>query len=296
MTDKCNLCASDNFVLVKSELRDDKGGLKVYQCLSCGHLQLLPRPSIEEDNEFYNNNQQDRNRGKDIDFGKLKVNNLFDTKRHVRLVSSVCSNLDSRILDIGSGYGFFVNELYESGYRNVTGIEVSTERRELAIKHSQVRMINYDVNRQGEDIGRFDLITLFHVLEHMSDPIFFLKNIRSLMKDTGTLICEVPNVGEMLLDNCKEYNDFYWIRAHLNYFNSNTILDCLKKAGFENVKIRFEQRYGLLNLSNWLTMGKPQIDKPVFEINGDYGSVEAYYREFLEKQGRSDALIAIARA
>ena len=106
---------------------------------------------------------------------------------------------------------------------------------------------------------------------------------------------EVPNVSEMLLEACHEYNDFYWIRAHLNYFSKNTVLDCLKKAGFGDVEVRFQQRYGLVNLCNWLSAGKPQIEKPVFEINKEYKPIEDNYRNFLEEQGKSDALIAIAR-
>ena len=105
----------------------------------------------------------------------------------------------------------------------------------------------------------------------------------------------MPNVREMLLDNCKEYNDFYWIRAHLNYFSDVTLLDCIKKAGYRDIEIRFEQRYGLVNLCNWLIAGKPQIEKPVFEIIDAYKPVESFYRKHLESTGKSDAIIAIVR-
>lgn len=293
--ENCNLCDFQEFELVKSELRDDSTKYKVYRCKNCGHIQLLPKPAEDEDKNFYDKNLQDKNRKKEIDYEKLQINNLFDTKRHIRFIQSLCKDTNCNLLDIGAGYGFFVNELHNSGYKNIIGVEVSDERRELAINNSAVQIIDFDVNRPDKDIGRFDVITLFHVLEHMSDPILFLKNIKNLTNTGGIIICEVPNVREMLLDNCKEYNDFYWIRAHLNYFSSKTLLDCLKKAGFKNVAIKFEQRYGLINLCNWLTAGKPQIEKPVFEINEAYKPVEAFYRQNLESLGRSDAIIAIAR-
>jgi 2-polyprenyl-3-methyl-5-hydroxy-6-metoxy-1,4-benzoquinol methylase len=295
MKDSCNLCDSNTFELVKNELRDDKLKYKVFSCSKCGHIQLLPKPHEEEDREFYNNNQQDKNRQKEIDYEKLRTNNLFDTNRHVRLIKELSPDVNCAILDIGSGYGFFLSELYKHGYKHVTGIEISAERRSIALRHSSLNFMDYDINNPGGDIGQFDIVTLFHVLEHMADPVAFLRNIRRLMNPKGVIICEVPNVREMLLDNCREYNDFYWIRAHVNYFSDKTLSDCLNKAGYEDVEIRFEQRYGLVNLSNWLAHGEPQIENPIFEIVEPYKSVEAYYKQWLEIQRKSDAMLAIVR-
>lgn len=296
MMNSCNLCGLNTFELVKNELRDEKVKYKVHRCLTCGHIQLLPRPDEEDDRAFYNNNLQDKNREKEIDYDKLRANNMFDTDRHVRLINEVSDDKNCSILDIGSGYGFFPNALYDHGYKNISGVEISSERRHLAMKHGCVNILDVDVNKPDKEIGRFDIVTLFHVLEHMADPILFLQNVRKLVNKKGFLICEVPNVSEMLLDNCKEYNDFYWIRAHLNYFSDKTLLNCLNQAGYQDVQIRFEQRYGLLNLGNWLTTGKPQIDKPVFEIADGYKPVESFYRRCMESAGKSDAIIALARA
>lgn len=294
MKDNCNLCNSQEFKLIKSELRDDKGNYKVFKCQACSHIQLLPRPIEKKDKEFYDRNLQDKNRQKEIDYEKLKINNQFDTARHVRFIQELCKDTTCSILDIGSGYGFFVNELCRCGYKNVTGIEISEERRNMALAHGNTHIINFNVNKPDRGIGRSDVITLFHVLEHMANPILFLKNIKPLLNKEGIFICEVPNVREMLLENSREYNDFYWIRAHLNYFSDRTLSDCFRKAGYDDVEIRFEQRYGLINLCNWLTTGKPQIEKPIFEIADAYKPVESFYRKFTERLGKSDALIAIA--
>ena len=294
MRERCNLCESEEFELFKNELRERDGKFQVFRCLGCSHMQLLPRPTEEEDRKFYDENRQDKNREKVIDYDMLYANNLFDTTKHVELVRELNKNTGSRILDIGSGYGFFVNELFKCGFRNVTGIEPSCERREFAEKYGSAPVIDYDINTPESEIGRFDLITLFHVLEHLSDPIAFLNKTRRLMEPGGIFVCEVPNADELLLETCEEYYEFYWIRAHLNYFNRKTMESCFEKAGFKNVEIRYRQRYGLDNLCNWLRTGKPQIDKPVFEIAETYKPVESFFREHLESKGRSDAIIAIA--
>lgn len=291
----CNLCNSHEFELVKDELRDDKTKFKVYKCNSCGHIQLLPRPKKEEDRKFYNGNLQDKSRGKEIDYEKLRGNNMFDTSRHVKLIQELCTDFSSSIVDVGSGYGFFVNELHRAGYKNVIGVEISEERRKIAQRNSLVTFIDYDVNMPDKDIRKYNIVTLFHTLEHMADPVVFLQNIKKLINQDGIFICEVPNVNEMLLANCSEYNDFYWIRAHLNYFSRDTLSMCLQRAGYGNFEIRFEQRYGLLNLCNWLATGRPQIEKPIFEILEAYRPVESYYKQHVESLGKSDAIIAIAR-
>lgn len=295
MTEICNLCNSEKFEVVKSKLRDDNSTFRVCRCITCNHIQLLPKPSEDDDRDFYNKNQQDKGREKEIDFEKLRRNNLYDTNRHIRLIKTLCDANNCSILDIGTGYGFFLNELYGHGYKNITGIEVSEERRALAQKHSYAKIINYDITKQGKEIGQYDVVTLYHVLEHMADPISFLKRIRNLIKQKGVLVCEVPNVKELLLETSMDYNDFYWIRAHVNYFSDTTLLDCFKKADYRNVEIRYEQRYGLINLCNWLTHGKPQIKNPTFTIVDPYEPAEDYYRQWLETQGRSDAMLAIVK-
>jgi 2-polyprenyl-3-methyl-5-hydroxy-6-metoxy-1,4-benzoquinol methylase len=292
---KCNLCNGGQFKLLKNALRDDKQVCKVFRCLKCGHIQLLPRPGAKDDREFYNKNLQDKERKKVIRYGILKANNSFDTQRHAQLIQRLCSDKKARIVDIGAGYGFFVDELFRSGYKNVLGIEISSQRRKLGQRHTKAKIMDFDLNSPSRDIGKFDLATLFHVLEHMAEPIKFLENCRKLVKKNGSLVCEVPNVNELLLKTCREYNDFYWIRAHLNYFSAKSLQECFKLAGFKKVRIQFAQRYGLINLCHWLNFRKPQIDKPVFEIDKPYKKIEELYRGFLTSRGESDAIIAWAR-
>jgi 2-polyprenyl-3-methyl-5-hydroxy-6-metoxy-1,4-benzoquinol methylase len=295
MRDRCNLCSNNTFEIIKPQVRDDKITSKVFRCAACGHIQLLPKPTEDEDREFYNKNLQDKNRDKWIEYEVMRQNSLYDSNRHVRLIQELRGDTGCRLLDVGCGYGFFLAELYRNGYRNIMGTELGAERRELALTHSPVDIIPYDVNRPDRDPGSFDVVTLFHVLEHVGDPVVFLRNLHALLAPGGMFVCEVPNVNELLLETCREYNDFYWIRAHLNYFSGPLLLNCLNRAGFHDVQLRYEQRYGLVNLCNWLTTGKPQVEKPAFEISPAYKTVESFYRQQMESSGRSDAIIAVAR-
>jgi len=230
----CNICNNTQFKLIKSKLRSGTSQFKVYQCLSCEHIQLFPKPTPEEDKAFYDRNQQDISTGKDINIEKLRQNNRFDSNRHVKLLEKLIPHNDNtRILDIGTGYGFFLEECIRKGFEEITGIEISDDRRALAKKITHKPIMDFDFNNPNDEkLGQYDVITLFHVLEHMQAPISFAKNISAYLKPPeGFFICEVPNVEEFLLNTCPAYHDFYWIRAHLNYFNSKVLSFVLKKAG-----------------------------------------------------------------
>jgi len=67
-------------------------------------------------------------------------------------------------------------------------------------------------NKTGK---KFDVITLFHVLEHIKNPVKTLADLRTYLKADGTLIVEIPNADDFLLQINKNYKDFFWQRASL---------------------------------------------------------------------------------
>lgn len=296
MTGPCSLCGSTDLAAVREGLRDDPAR-SVVRCASCGLLQVEPKPTPAEDRAFYDANAQDRARGKTVDRDSLREAAAYDTSRHVRLLESLGVPRKARVLDVGAGYGFFADALAVSGFEHVTGFEISEERRVLANEWGRVPVLDLDVTAGdlGGHAGAYDAVTLFHVLEHTSDPAGFLRALVRLVAPGGLLVVEVPNAEEMMLETCPAYDDFYWIRAHLLYFTAATLRDCFARAGLPEPEVRFEQRYGLLNLANWLTRGEPQIERPTFRMPEEYREVEDGYRAWLAGLGRTDALLAVAR-
>lgn len=293
MPDRCNLCEGTEFSAAAG-LRDDDSR-RVMACADCGHLQVLPRPTAEEDLEFYNANAQDLARGKVIDYETLRESCRYDTDRHMRLLEDLGVSREASVLDVGAGYGFFVNALAEAGFSAVTGFEISRDRRTLGSERGSAPLLDVDVLAPPADVGAHDVVCAFHVVEHTADPVGFVAALGRLVAPGGALVLEVPNAREMMLETCPAYFDFYWIRAHLNYFTGDTLARCVRAAGLPGPEIRFEQRYGLLNLANWLLRGEPQIDRPTFEIDEAYRAPEDAYRAWLADAGRTDALVATVR-
>lgn len=287
----CIICGGEYFKTISERVRDSIK-FKVVKCKNCGLLQLSPRPSINEDGEFYDQNCQSKNIGEPTSLKSMKKNSLDDTYRRADLVSEYISS-SHNLLDIGSGYGFFLQEMHKRGY-NITGIEISKEKRKISSRVSNVKVLDVNLIDDNKELPTFDCITLFHVLEHISDPIHFLKVIKKHLGSDGKLIIEVPNIDDMLLWECEEYRNFYWQRAHLFYFNAKTLKEVVKESNFLTVDISYVQRYSLENFMNWFIVGKPQIMRPVFQTGDTYKWLEDYYKDYICKKGKSDTLILIA--
>lgn len=296
MTIRCCVCGSEDLDVHRECLRDGCGDERVQTCRACGLVQVQPRPTAAEEKDFYSANMQDLGRDKEIDYVKLRANQTADTVRHADLAETLTPDRGARVLDVGSGYGFYLREMADRGYTDLLGVEIGASRRALAMEHAPaIRMIDADVTACGDDIGTFDLVTCFHVLEHTVDPVAVLRSLGCLVSPGGTLLVEVPNVRELMAEAVPAYDRFYWIRAHLQYFDAGTLRDCFARAGLE-VEIRHAQRYGLANLAHWLTMAQPQIDAPDFGAPEGYEWLDEAYRARLVADGRSDTLVAVVAA
>ena len=149
-------------------------------------------------------------------------------------------------------------------------------------------------NSVNQKVEKFDLVVLFHALEHMVNPIEFCKSLKGVIKPTGHLIIEVPNIDDALVSlyKIKSYIDFYYQKAHLFYFSSATLKWVLDQAGY-NSDIVGVQRYDLSNHIRWMLDGKP--GGKGYYHNIFLQSTNQSYADSLIRSGYADTLWAIAR-
>jgi SAM-dependent methyltransferase len=159
------------------------------------------------------------------------------------------------ILDVGCGRGLMLAELARRGWRAV-GVEMS----EPASRHAR-EVLGLDV-RVGEltSLGlaadSFDVVTFFHVLEHLPDPGAALAEARRLLRSTGRLLVEVPNFGSLQSRLAGGRGFHVDAPRHLFHFTRAALRSALEGAGFEPGPVRthsFEFGYfgmlqSLLNL------------------------------------------------
>ncbi len=241
----CSLCGNDasSPVLIKD-------GFKLVECLSCQLVYVNPRLSPQAYLETYNS----VNYGHIISKLALESHeyrkNRFGIERIEKVEEYYNSKLEKTLLDIGSASGFFLEAASQRGW-NVIGLELT----DSAVEFSRAR--GNDVRKQTLEESNFSkesfsVITLFDVLEHLSDPIETLRNIWSLLKPGGLVYIYVPNWNSAARLLSGQNAHFIWPTHHLTYFTPSTISKAFKVAGFE---IELVETQGL-DIVDWLWQEK----------------------------------------
>jgi 2-polyprenyl-3-methyl-5-hydroxy-6-metoxy-1,4-benzoquinol methylase len=232
----------------------------------------------------------------------VKKNKLATIKTFSGIVKSPTINSDYRradqfkkilrnkdILDFGCEWGGFLRNI--KNYKSLTGVEL----REVCIKYikNNIKRINI-LNDINSSKRKYDVITLFHVLEHMPHQVNALKNLRSKLKKKGKIIIEVPHANDFLIlqDELKEFKNFTFWSQHLILHTFKSLETVLIKSGFKNINIEFFQRYDFCNHLGWFLKKKPgghEFFKDIINEN-----LNKAYRENLKKLGQTDTLIVVA--
>jgi hypothetical protein len=150
---KCLICHSDQLEYL-TKVRDSNKHF-VYRCSICGHIQLNPIPSEEEDRIFYQTNQMGRiTVSKDIlDDEQLRLKNKVWIDKQVALVKKIIP-INKSIFEIGSGYGWFIDEIRKAGY-SADGLELSTEKCISAKSNLNIQLYNMPYPPQTDYHNRY---------------------------------------------------------------------------------------------------------------------------------------------
>jgi 2-polyprenyl-3-methyl-5-hydroxy-6-metoxy-1,4-benzoquinol methylase len=243
----CYLCKGKKFKKRKGTVRDNPD-LKVIECISCGLVFLSSFSHIHHG--FYESGKMHSGEI-DIDIDAwLKETEWDDSRRfysHRRLIEN------KSVLDFGCGIGGFLL-LAKSVVSRAVGIEPETRLRPY-FQEKQINVFS-DINELSEN---FDIITLFHVLEHLADPVSILIKLQKKLNKGGYLIVEVPNANDALLTlyQSDPFSKFTYWSCHLFLFTGDNLSMLAKKAGLKVNYIKQIQRYPLSNHLYWLAKGKP---------------------------------------
>ena len=276
----CYLCNSSELFKRPGHTRDNKN-IYPLECKNCQFVQLSSISHIN--NDFYEKSHMHDNIP--INVKLLEERNYEDTQRRYNQLKHIIYNKD--ILDFGCGTGDFLLACKDI-VKSVCGVEPEKKL------YSHFKKNNLEVYPSIDNLPKekqFDVVTLFHVLEHIQDPIEILKQIKQLKKNNSPSICiiEVPSSEDALLTlyNNKEFSTFTYWSCHLYLFNENTLKICAEKAGLKTIEINQFQRYPLTNHLYWLSHGKPggqNVYKEDLELN-------RLYSDWLAKQKKCDTII-----
>lgn len=232
-------------------------------------LVTSPQPPVEKLPEYY----QSEDYISHTDSKKSIVDRIYQVvksimlKRKTRLLESYFPQ-KGNLLDIGAGTGDFLNAAKKSGWE-IHGVEPNEKAREIA----QEKNIALYKNTGNFHQEQFDVITMWHVFEHVPDLEKQILELDRLLKKDGILIIAVPNFKSHDAKHYREFWAAYDVPRHLWHFSKTSVEKLFGEFGFELVKtlpLKFDSYYVSL-LSERHKTGKSNF-------------IKAFQRGFLSNQ------------
>lgn len=172
----------------------------------------------------------------------------------VQTVEQWCKMKD--VLDFGCGFGGFLKGISKTAKTAKTAVGVEVSLNEIGYLRSLNLTVENSIERYSK---KFDVITLFHVFEHLSNPQKWLNKFAEYLKDEGIVFIEVPNADDALLSlyECKFFADFTYWSAHLYLYTRESLTKLINDNGQFDIELEGQvQRYPLSNHLYWLSKHK----------------------------------------
>lgn len=311
----CNLCGEDNTRLVfkidDSHLKENKT-FDLVQCNNCGLIYLNPRPTRQEINRYYPNEEyysysqleKEESQKKDIIirlkalFREAVIYNYYGKFQDLSWIQKLKNKILSfpgryrfgmapsfikkgKILDVGCGDGLFLYSLRKLGWQTL-GVEINKAASQKA-RERGLDVLNCDLLEADLDNDFFDVVRMWSVLEHLHNPAQTLAEIYRILKPGGTLIVQVPNFNSLASRLFKENWSGLDVPRHLYQFSSHTLKRIIERNKLIVKKI-YCSSVGTIVFSL-------RIEKIYFLVR----PISIIFDYFLDKLGLEDCIVAFAQ-
>ncbi len=223
MCNKCPWCQSEK-AHTHLSLKDyflTQEPFEIMVCEDCGLLYTTPKPSDEKIGDYYKSeayySHQENKKG--------FIPRVYEAVKSVNLKHKIAiatqGKEPGRLLDIGCGVGDFLHFAEQNGWQ-CTGAEPSEDAALIAKKRIKAEiMLPKDLEKLPDE--SFDVITMWHVLEHVSDLQWQVNQLNRLLKKGGRLVIALPNFRSYDAQYYKDKWAAYDVPRHLNHFSQDSI-------------------------------------------------------------------------
>ena len=209
----------------------------LYSCDACHCLFLHPMPDSSEIERFYPADYW-WNARRSGGLNKLEsVYRKLALRDHIAFISKAAGDRGVDVLDVGCGSGTLLGLLKHRGFR-VTGLDFSAEAAEIAKTENGVDVAVGSLEEAHFAAESFDVVTLFHVMEHVTNPHLVLAEVSRVLKPNGVAILQVPNIEswQFKIFGARWYG--LDIPRHVIDYSRNSMLKLLADSGFVVNRIR----------------------------------------------------------
>lgn len=218
----CPVCQEKNFnpYLACEDHTVSHETFHLQKCQRCGFVVTNPRPTEAELPKYYLSEAYISHSDKSLSLidQVYKLSRTFTLKWKYALIHKHCVTKPSSVLDYGCGTGAFLQKC-KNHQLKISGVEPSPVARAQAMERTSGDI----VSSIDEVTGRFDAITLWHVLEHVSNLHETITSLKKHLHENGTMFIAVPNLHSKDAHRYKQYWAGYDVPRHLWHFSRNTM-------------------------------------------------------------------------
>lgn len=233
----CSESSHHDFVMAQDDLTGKPGNFSFVTCDSCGLVYQNPRVDVTHITDYYD--EEYIAHRKKQDWGMLTWFYNYAMEKHDRQKDKLVSNYvsldaNSNVLDVGCGAGTFLLRMQERYASDITGVDFKDLSQLPGFEQIDFRCgLFYE-----QDFGkkRFDLVTMWHFLEHDYDPLRTLAMARDSLTTEGRLVIEVPRLDSMSFRMFGDRWAGLQAPQHTVLYDREQLLRFVEKAGLEVVE------------------------------------------------------------
>ncbi len=219
----------------------EKGIWEIARCYSCGLVFVKNIPSEDElkktyGEDFFNDVQKSPLKGSILNHNPSYMN----ARRRLKTIRKIGPQ-KGKLLDIGCATGIFLKAT--KSFYDGTGLDISQYATDFAVQNLGVKAYCGSIFDTYFEARSFDVITMWDVIEHVTDPNKYIQKTSKIIRPGGLLVLSTGNIDSLMFKAQGKKWHLLIPPMHLFYFNPNSIKRLLAQNGFNVIKISFDGQY-----------------------------------------------------
>lgn len=223
----CPVCGSPD-----SEFLFEKDWFRHVRCRACSMVYMNPRMNQAATHSFYNSNVN-------AIYNETKFDQVSDSTTmddllnldNLRLLDSFRGGEKGLLLEVGSAKGYFLSRAREAGY-TVHGLELNRPNYEYSRKQLGDTILDKDLSDAHYEDNKFDVVYMRDVIEHIPDPMSFLREVNRVVKPGGVAFFDTHNVDGWIYKIARERHTVFFGFEHPNHWSPRSLGKALSQSGF----------------------------------------------------------------
>ena len=229
----CPVCGSSN-----SALWFEKDWFRHVRCRDCSMVYMNPRMNQAATHSFYNSNVNAIYN--ETKFDQVSSSTNLDDQlnlNNLNLLDQIRKGEKGMLLEIGSAKGFFLSKAREAGY-NIYGLELNRTNYEYSRRQLGDTILDKDLLEAQFEQGKFDVVYMRDVIEHIPDPRAFLGEVNRILKPGGMVFLDTHNVDGWIYKIARERHTVFFGFEHPTHWSPRTLEMILSQNDFMVCKMK----------------------------------------------------------